>query len=201
MRVIAGSAGGIPLKVPPLVARPTTDRVREAIFSMLGGRCENLRVLDLFAGSGSLGMEALSRGAAEAVFVEQHAGAVAVLGQNLQKTRLPNGRVIKAEVFATLRRLAQEGARFDLVFADPPYAKHPQDINLAEQLLQNDDLQTLLGSDGWLVLESMATKNTSEHIARWQIVRDRVYGATRILILTPSLSAASNAEIPPAAPA
>ncbi|TLD68495.1 16S rRNA (guanine(966)-N(2))-methyltransferase RsmD [Phragmitibacter flavus] len=184
MRIISGSAGGIPIKVPPLVARPTTDRVREALFSMLGGSCEDLKVLDLFAGSGALGLEALSRGAKEARFVEQHGGAAGIISENLLKTRLQGGQVMKAEVFATLRRLAQEGSTFDLVFADPPYAKLPGEVNLAETLLANEDLRSLLAGGGSFVLECMATKKPLAGIEHWQVVRDRVYGSTRILILT-----------------
>lgn len=184
MRIISGSAGGIPIKVPPVVARPTTDRVREAVFSMLGGDCDGLNVLDLFAGSGALGLEALSRGAKEARLVEQHRGAAGIIADNLAKTRLTGGHVVKGEVFATLRRLALEGGRFDLVFADPPYAKLPGEPNLAEMLLASDDLPKVLADGGRVVLECMATKKPLNGIERWQVERDRVYGSTRILILT-----------------
>src|SRR5512133_3196522 len=98
MRIIAGSAGRIAIKVPPAVARPTTDFVRQAIFSILGERVENARALDLFAGSGAIGLEALSRGAASCVFVDEHRQAAAVISENLAKSRLDGGRAVKAEV-------------------------------------------------------------------------------------------------------
>ena len=205
MRVIAGTAGGIPIKVPPLVARPTTDRVREAMFSMLGADCSGLAVLDLFAGSGALGLEALSRGATEARFVEQNGAATGVIGQNLAKTRLegPHAQVLKAEVFATLRRLAEDGKQFDLVFADPPYAKSANEPNFAEMLLESEHLSQVLAPEGQLVLECMATKKPLKGIERWNVWRDRVYGSTRLLILTLPASPPSDSDreiFPAAAP-
>src|SRR3954470_8214533 len=116
MRIISGIAGSIAIKVPAAVTRPTTDRVREAVFSMVGDFVAGARVLDLFAGSGAMGLEALSRGAAEAVFVEQDFGASKIIQDNLARAKLQGGRIIKAEAFASLRRLADSGARFDLVF-------------------------------------------------------------------------------------
>src|SRR5205085_2180739 len=88
MRVIAGSAGGLPLQSPRTELRPTMDRVKAAIFSMLGEAVKGARVLDLFAGTGSLGIEALSRGSASATFIENDARAVAAIEKNLQRTRL-----------------------------------------------------------------------------------------------------------------
>ena len=88
MRIIAGTAGRIAIKVPSAVARPTTDFVRQAIFSILGEKVENARVLDLFAGSGALGLEALSRGANTCTFVDEHRQAVNVINENLPKARL-----------------------------------------------------------------------------------------------------------------
>ncbi|MGZ5018988.1 MAG: RsmD family RNA methyltransferase, partial [Chthoniobacterales bacterium] len=101
MRVIAGSAGGIRLQVPETDVRPTMDRVKAAIFSSLGDRVVNARVLDLFAGTGALGIEALSRGAASAVFVEEKREAVLGIEQNFIRTKL-RGRVRRQEVFAFL---------------------------------------------------------------------------------------------------
>src|SRR5215467_5396176 len=102
MRVIAGSARGIPLKTPDHEARPTMDRVREAIFSSLGDLVIGARVLDLFAGSGALGIEALSRGADSAVFVEEDQQSTAAIKQNLAKTKLV-GSVRRQNVFKFLK--------------------------------------------------------------------------------------------------
>ncbi len=102
MRVIAGTAGGLQLDVPKTSVRPTMDRVKAAIFSSLGEQIIGARVLDLFAGTGGLGIEALSRGAASALFVEENAAAVATIERNLNRTKL-EGRVRKQEVFAFLQ--------------------------------------------------------------------------------------------------
>lgn len=197
MRIISGRAGGIHLKVPALVARPTADRVREALFSMLGDLVEDARVLDLFAGSGALGLECLSRGAREAVFVEQHAPAAALIQENLTRTKLPGGKVTRADAFAALRRLAESGAKFDLVFADPPYTKKPGDTDFGGQLLASEALRQVLSPGGWLVLETMVTKRDSEVIPNWEVVRDRSYGSTRILLL--QLPTTTDGENPGAA--
>src|SRR5712672_4043782 len=102
MRVIAGSAGGVRLAVPKRGVRPTMDRVKAAIFSSLGDAIVGARVLDLFAGTGALGIEALSRGASSAVFVEESNAAVAMIERNLARTKL-EGRVRKQDVFAFLK--------------------------------------------------------------------------------------------------
>ena len=122
MRIVAGRLGGRRLRaVPGSATRPTSDRVREALFSVLGSRVEGARVLDLFAGTGALAIEALSRGAASAVLVEQSAQATAVIRANLEAldlTGVATVRRTKAEVY--LR--SQRDGPFDLVFLDPPYA-------------------------------------------------------------------------------
>ncbi len=183
MRIISGTAGSIPIKVPPAETRPTTDRVRGAVFSMIADHVEGARVLDLFAGSGAMGLEALSRGAHSALFVEQHSAACQVIEQNISRSRLQGGRVAKADAFATLRRLADAGERFHLIFADPPYAKKPGERDHALALLQDQNLHALLSPGGVFVLETMVTKADSGAIANWDVARDRAYGSTRILVL------------------
>ncbi len=118
MRIIAGSAKGRRLATPDGGTRPLTGRAREALFSILADRVEGARVLDLYAGTGSFGLEALSRGAADAVFVERDRLAIAALRDNIDAVGL-GGRLVADDVAAYLGR---GDGRFDLVFVDPPYA-------------------------------------------------------------------------------
>ena len=122
MRVVGGSLGGHRLlTVPGKDTRPTSDRVREALFATLGGRVEGARVLDLFAGTGALGIEAMSRGAASAVLVEQAAPAVAVIRANLEALDLDDRVKVRRTRAETYVRTQRDGP-FDLVLLDPPYA-------------------------------------------------------------------------------
>ena len=124
MRVIAGKARRLPLKtVPGMDTRPTTDRIKETLFNMLQPELLDSRFLDLFSGSGAIGIEALSRGAAFAVFVEKNPKAVECIKENLRFTHLQEqAEVIRGEVDQCLRKLEGE-APFDLIFMDPPYDK------------------------------------------------------------------------------
>ncbi len=124
-RVIAGSARGIRLQAPGPATRPLGDRVKQALFAILEPDLPGARVLDLFAGSGAGGIEALSRGAAEAVFVERDPPAAAVIEANLRTTRLagPSVHVIRGDVLGFIGRGLAEHPPFDLVLVDPPYAE------------------------------------------------------------------------------
>lgn len=175
MRVIAGSAGGIRLKVPKRVTRPSTDRLREALFSILAMRVDGAQVLDLFAGSGALGIEALSRGAASATFVEENGGACRVVEDNLAAAKF-TGEVMKGDVFGVLKRMR---GSFDLVLADPPYAL-PGREDLAVKLLECAPLRELMGEAGLLALE-VETERDAPEVPGWQLVDRRVYGSSAIL--------------------
>ena len=123
MRVIAGSARGTRLHAPPgRTVRPTTDRARETLFNVLGDAVEGARCLDLFAGSGALGIEALSRGAEHCTFVDRHPGALQALRDNLARTHLGRrATVLGATWQSAIGRLQRHGQAFDLVFLDPPW--------------------------------------------------------------------------------
>jgi 16S rRNA (guanine966-N2)-methyltransferase len=180
MRVIAGSAGGIRLAVPKSGVRPTMDRVKAAIFSSLGDTIIGARVLDLFAGSGALGIEALSRGASSVLFVEQDRQSIDVIERNLAKTKF-QARVRRQEVFEFLRR-SSGTETFQIIFADPPYEKTESGERFTEKLLTNEALAQLVAPDGVFVLE----KRPAERIPAtklWNIVRERSYGATEVLFL------------------
>ena len=123
LRVIAGKARRLQLVTPRGDAtRPTTDRIKETLFNILAPELAGVRFLDLFAGCGAIGIEALSRGAAEAVFSERDREALGCIRRNLATTRLTDvSRVIDGDVYAALRRLEAEGRPFDIIFMDPPY--------------------------------------------------------------------------------
>ncbi|HEY0790187.1 MAG TPA: RsmD family RNA methyltransferase, partial [Chthoniobacterales bacterium] len=148
MRVIAGSAGGIRLQLPAHDLRPTMDRVREAVFSSLGDRVPGAAVLDLFAGSGAFGIEALSRGAQSADLVDSHRAAITAIRANLARAKV-HGQAHQTDVFRFLERAA---GLYDLVFADPPYVKGTKTPDLLQALLAHPRLPLLVHKDGLLVL-------------------------------------------------
>jgi 16S rRNA (guanine966-N2)-methyltransferase len=180
MRVIAGTAGGIQLTVPKSGVRPTMDRVKAAIFSSLGEAMIGARVLDLFAGSGALGIEALSRGAASAVFVEQDRQAIAAVEKNLAKTNL-KGSVRRQDVFAFLRRPAGR-EKFQIIFADPPYEKTKSGESYTATLLATEPLAQLLDTGGTFILEKRPGETLPE-MKQWDVIRQKKYGATEVLFL------------------
>jgi 16S rRNA (guanine966-N2)-methyltransferase len=182
MRVIAGSAGGVRLAVPKRGVRPTMDRVKAAIFSSLGDAIIGAQVLDLFAGSGALGIEALSRGAASATFVEGARQSAEAIKRNLGKTKL-KGRVRLQDVFDFLRHPSNTG-KFEIIFADPPYEKTQARIH-TQALLTNESLPELLKPNGIFVLEKRPAEPILE-LKVWSVIRQKTYGATEILFLTRS---------------
>jgi 16S rRNA (guanine966-N2)-methyltransferase len=179
MRIISGSARGIPLRIPSHDLRPTMEMVRGAIFSALGERVIDARVLDLFSGSGAFGIEALSRGAAAAIFVDNHPKAIAAIKANLEKTKL-EATIVRSDVFRFLERTDQ---KFDLIFADPPYSKRPNDPDVAADLIASSALKNHLGDDSLLVLEKTSGDPTVESHG-WTIIRDKTYGSTQVLFLS-----------------
>jgi 16S rRNA (guanine966-N2)-methyltransferase len=181
MRVIAGSAGGIRLAVPKRGVRPTMDRVRGAIFSSLGDAVIRARVLDLFAGTGALGIEALSRGASSVIFVESDQQSVQIIKRNLTKTRL-KARIRQQDVFDFLRH-GSPAEMFDIIFADPPYEKMEDGERFTEKLLANEALSQLMDADGIFVLEKRPAEALPE-MKQWHLVRQKTYGATEVLFLS-----------------
>ncbi len=151
LRIIAGSARGRRFEAPEgRETRPTLDRVRENLFNMLQGRCAEARVLDLFAGSGALSLEALSRGAAFAVLADRDREANRIQRKNIGMLGFGDRtRVIQAPWERTLETLRQEGERFDLVFLDPPYA-------MTDLRDVTGRIAGLLNEEGWIVLEHAA---------------------------------------------
>src|ERR1700740_1078486 len=125
MRIIAGSYRGLRLMtLKGSQLRPTSDQLRETLFDVLGPAIRGKRFLDAYAGSGAVGLEALSRGAAEVVFLEHHRPAAEMIRKNLASLKIGSGfRIVTSQALTALERLGQEGARFDYVFLDPPYSE------------------------------------------------------------------------------
>jgi len=186
MRVIAGSAGGIQLTVPRHGVRPTMDRVKAAIFSSLADQVIGAPILDLFAGSGGLGIEALSRGAASVLFVEEDRQSIAAIEKNLAKTKL-SGRVRQQDVFEFLRH-SSLAEKFRIIFADPPYEKTKTGERFTERLLANAALAQLLEPDGVFVLEKRPAERVPD-TELWNVIRAKTYGATEVLFLRHAPSA------------
>jgi 16S rRNA (guanine(966)-N(2))-methyltransferase RsmD len=176
LRVISGTLKGKKLFAPKgLSLRPTSDRVREAIFDILQGSIEGRRVLDLFSGTGAMGIEALSRGAETAVFVENQPSSLAVLRKNLAGCRLEGvARVLPEEAEAALRVLDGEGSPFELIFLDPPYGK-----GLARKTLGRLAESRLLVPETLIVAEHSPAEE-AEGGPLLERVDFRKYGGTRI---------------------
>lgn len=174
MRIITGRYKGLQLKtLPGVQTRPTMDRVRESLFSILGGFVEGAVVLDIFAGSGALGLEALSRGAARVTFVEKSRGVAEVLQSNVDKTRSESCNVITGPVERVLPRLASQNLTFDLVFLDPPY-RAGKVVPVLEGLLSRG----LLNPDARVVAEHESSLKLPLEIENLFRTDQRKYGDT-----------------------
>lgn len=176
MRVIAGEAGGRKLKSGQgIKARPTTDMVKEALFNALGERVIDAVFLDLYAGFGGIGIEALSRGAARAVFVEQDLKHLAIIKENLALTKLGEGsQVIRGDVLKVLPTLT-EG--FDIIYVDPPY-----ESGLYESTLERLMERPLLHPNGVLILEHSKV-SVPKIPETFELLRAKTYGETGLTIL------------------
>ena len=183
MRVLAVSAKGRRLQAgPDQRIRPTADKVKGALFSILASRFDlaGARVLDLFAGSGALGIEALSRGAGHATFVEKSRPAAAILRQNLAACRVAERAVvIEASIQQALARLEREAARFDGVVLDPPYG-----LGLVDATLSSLAATKLLAADAWVIVEHHADEPPAQAYGSWRLTQSRRYGKTCLALLT-----------------
>ena len=188
MRIIGGSSAGATLKVPKgLALRPTPDKVRLAIFNSLAGFTEGARVLELFAGTGALGLECLSRGATAATFVELSNQHTRVMRANANSIGVPHGqaRFINGDAFSALGQLRGNGARFDLVMADPPYGDKNvgrRSESFAQRLLDDDNLPSLLEPSGLFVL-GHTKRDTLEIPTPWSLNKTLKHGDTLIEII------------------
>ena len=176
MRVITGTARGMTLKAPKgMDTRPTMDQVKEGIFSAIQFEVEGRRALDLFAGSGQLGIEALSRGANRAVFVDERADALAIVRENLRRTHLAEkAEVVRADY---LSYLAGCRKRFRLIFLDPPYAEKYLE-NAIKRISEID----ILAEGGIIITERPVGKALDDQFSGLERSKDYVYGKTIITL-------------------
>ena len=176
MRVVAGAARGVALKTPEgLTTRPTADRVKEAMFSILQFELPGTAVLDLFGGTGQLGIEALSRGAKSAVFVDQGEAACSLIRENLRRTKLEKqGKVIRSDY---LQFLKQSKDKFDIILLDPPYAEVFLE-NALKCITEIDILQ----SGGIIVCERPIEKDLPFEYVGYRRSKDYKYGKTLVTL-------------------
>jgi 16S rRNA (guanine966-N2)-methyltransferase len=177
MRIVGGDLRGRPIRaVAGRSTRPTADRVRQSLFDALGQRCDGLRVLDLYAGTGALALEALSRGAADATLVEQDAKATQVVRQNVEELGLAARCTVLRQDVA--RALAELQGAFDLVFSDPPYA-----LRAAQATLDLLASRGLVAEGGRVVLERDRREPRPQAPPGFEIADERRYGDTLVLIV------------------
>ena len=190
MRIIGGSAAGATLKVPKgLSVRPTPEKVRLAIFNSLGRFVEGSRVLELFAGTGSLGLECLSRGATTVTFVELSGRHTRVMKANSRSVGISpaQARFINGDAYVVLKQLRCDESKFDLIMADPPYGEknvNRRSESFSQQLLDNTNLPTLIETDGLFVL-GHTKRDKLEIVQPWSLKKTLKHGDTHFEILYP----------------
>ena len=183
MRIVAGAFRGRQLHSPKgMMTRPTTDRVREAIFSIIASDIAGARVLDLFAGTGALGLEALSRGAEHAVFVDQDSRAVRLIESNVALCNVRNRvTIIQGSVHQVIKRLTNQGNTFHLIFLDPPSGKG----YIEKTLLL---LSGVIGPEGLVIAEHHVRDVLPSQWEEWLRTETRRYGDTMISFFVPASS-------------
>lgn len=179
MRVIAGKFKGRKLKsLAGQNTRPTSDKIKGAIFNRIGPYFEEEVVLDLFSGSGNLAIEAVSRGAKKAFCVEQHSGAIKVIKENIAATKETDKfHVLKMNAERALKLFAEEGQTFDLVFLDPPYAQQ-KIVEQVEEMLE----KRLINDGGCVICETDRSAGLPDEISELSLKKRQIYGGTEIVI-------------------
>ncbi|RKY74087.1 MAG: 16S rRNA (guanine(966)-N(2))-methyltransferase RsmD [Candidatus Latescibacterota bacterium] len=178
MRVIAGEARGRIVRAPKgLRTRPVTEKVKEAIFDVLGSQTEEARVLDLFAGSGSLGIEALSRGAREVVFVDTSPLAKEAIEKNLKMLQWESrAKVLCLESCVAIKKLAEKGERFDIIFSDPPYRER-----ISVRILQEVSGSGILAVKAVVVTRFRKDEQIPDAVAGLSSIVQKSYGDSRVI--------------------
>lgn len=183
MRVIAGKARRIQLTtVEGMSTRPTTDRIKETLFNMINQELYDCNFLDLFAGSGAIGIEALSRGARSATFVENNPNAIRCIRDNLFKTKLESANILEVDVISGLNMLEKQGKKFDIIFMDPPY-----NHLIEQQVLERLNQSSLLHEDTMIIVEaSLDTSYTYIENLNYTITKVKKYKTNMHIYLKPN---------------
>ena len=181
MRVVAGKARSLQLMaVPGMDVRPTTDRIKETLFNMIANEVPGSRFLDLFAGSGAIGIEALSRGAEKAVFVDKSRAAIQCIQKNLEHVKMSkDATVLQLDALAAISRLEQKKEQFDVIFMDPPY-----DCMLEKQVLLRLADSPLVTEDALIIVEaSLATEFDYLEENGYRVRKDKLYKTNRHMFI------------------
>lgn len=177
MRVISGKARGLKLNAPKNDdVRPTTDRVKESLFNMINPYIMDSNILDLFAGTGSLGIECLSRGANKCIFVDNSKESINIVKSNIKKARVESESIVlNLDFKSAINSLSLKNEKFDVIFMDPPYYK-----NMFSDALGSIDNNNLLKEDGIIVVEHDTKDKFPDDIGRLYKSRDKKYGNTTL---------------------
>lgn len=177
LRVISGKARGLKLDTPKNQdVRPTTDRVKESLFNMINSYVRDSNILDLFAGTGSLGIECLSRGAKSCVFVDKSKDSISIVKSNIKKARVENeSTILNTDFKDAVSRLSIQNQKFDIIFMDPPYYE-----NMFIECLKSIDKLDLLVKDGIIVVEHDTKDLFENSVGRLHKSRDKKYGGTTL---------------------
>lgn len=176
MRIISGKCRGTKLEAPEgMSTRPTTDRIKETLFNIIAFDLPGCKFLDLFGGSGAIGIEALSRGAEKVVFIDNGHEATRCINKNLQKTGLQNLAIVyNIDVYSGIKKLGSQNAKFDIIFLDPPY--NLVGLNeIFKEIVEND----LLADKGYIILENASEAIKIEN-ERLKLAREKVYKTTTL---------------------
>ena len=180
MRIITGKARGLKLTTPKnMDVRPTSDRVKESLFNIIGTKIVGTRVLDLFAGTGNLGLEAWSRGAEKVVFIDESQASLQLVRSNITKAKAEKEtKVLKGNAVKVIADLVAKGERFDFIFCDPPYNK-----GLPAQIIEQVAKYDIVAPGGYLVVEHSQHEILPELPIKLEIIRSEKYGETLISFL------------------